>query len=86
MLEGDDDAVSLLQEKEIDNLAGKTHTHVRTRIHTCTDSAENKTSLTLVFSAIPSKTFYLQRQVWHLWGSFADALTKSDSRSTKICG
>lgn len=27
MLEGDDDAVSLLQEKEIDNLAGKTHTH-----------------------------------------------------------
>lgn len=27
MLEGDDDAVSLLQEKEIDNLAGKTHAH-----------------------------------------------------------
>lgn len=26
MLEGDDDAVSLLQEKEIDNLAGETHT------------------------------------------------------------
>ncbi len=26
MLEGDDDAVSLLQEKEIDNLAGKMHT------------------------------------------------------------
>lgn len=25
MLEGDDDAVSLLQEKEIDNLAGKMH-------------------------------------------------------------
>lgn len=72
MLEGDDDAVSLLQEKEIDNLAGKTHTHtcthafthVHTRIHTCTDSAENKTSSTLVFSAIASKTFYLQRQVW----------------------
>lgn len=26
MLEGDDDAVSLLQEKEIDNLAGTIHT------------------------------------------------------------
>lgn len=31
MLEGDDDAVSLLQEKEIDNLAGETKpTHTRT--------------------------------------------------------
>lgn len=30
MLEGDDDAVSLLQEKEIDNLAGKRHTHTHT--------------------------------------------------------
>lgn len=37
MLEGDDDAVSLLQEKEIDNLAGKMHTHTRvhTQSHTC---------------------------------------------------
>lgn len=41
MLEGDDDAVSLLQEKEIDNLAGetkrlhvRTHTKVRTHTHT----------------------------------------------------
>lgn len=36
MLEGDDDAVSLLQEKEIDNLAGKIHapkdTHTYTHI------------------------------------------------------
>lgn len=40
MLEGDDDAVSLLQEKEIDNLAGeakclhaRTHTRVRAYTH-----------------------------------------------------
>jgi len=34
MLEGDDDAVSLLQEKEIDNLAGEiTHTHTHTHTH-----------------------------------------------------
>lgn len=31
MLEGDDDAVSLLQEKEIDNLAGKMHTPIHTQ-------------------------------------------------------
>lgn len=31
MLEGDDDAVSLLQEKEIDNLAGMIHTHKDTQ-------------------------------------------------------
>lgn len=36
MLEGDDDAVSLLQEKEIDNLAGNTHTHTYVHTHTCT--------------------------------------------------
>lgn len=71
MLEGDDDAVSLLQEKEIDNLAGeakclhaRTHTHARARTHT--HSQENKLSSTLIFSANPSKTFYLQRQVGHL--------------------
>ena len=37
MLEGDDDTVSLLQEKEIDNLAGETkrlHSHTRTHTHT----------------------------------------------------
>lgn len=31
MLEGDDDAVSLLQEKEIDNLAGKVEMHKGTK-------------------------------------------------------
>lgn len=36
MLEGDDDAVSLLQEKEIDNLAGKMDTHKDTYTHTRT--------------------------------------------------
>lgn len=33
MLEGDDDAVSLLQEKEIDNLAGKMPSHKDTHTH-----------------------------------------------------
>lgn len=39
MLEGDDDAVSLLQEKEIDNLAGKTHTHKYTHTQ-CLSTSE----------------------------------------------
>lgn len=33
MLEGDDDAVSLLQEKEIDNLAGQMHTKAYSQTH-----------------------------------------------------
>lgn len=32
MLEGDDDAVSLLQEKEIDNLAGIPHTQEKSQM------------------------------------------------------
>lgn len=39
MLEGDDDAVSLLQEKEIDNLAGKMHApkHTHTQHYSTTE-------------------------------------------------
>lgn len=50
MLEGDDDAVSLLQEKEIDNLAGK-HTHTRTHYTAlCGEGHLNsKLCVTLIF-------------------------------------
>lgn len=63
MLEGDDDTVSLLQEKEIDNLAGKMHSHKDTHSHHATERLNSKLSVTLVFSTFPSKIFYLQRQV-----------------------
>ena len=69
MLEGDDDAVSLLQEKEIDNLAGEmhahTHTHARTHTQNFTVQLNSKLFMTLVFSTFPSKIIYLQRQVGH---------------------
>lgn len=64
MLEGDDDAVSLLQEKEIDNLAGKMETHKGTQTHgPHAFMLSIKHYMTLVFSTFPSTTFYLQRQV-----------------------
>lgn len=64
MLEGDDDAVSLLQEKEIDNLAGKTETQKGTHTHSMDDFTHScKLYMTFVFSTFPPATFYLQRQV-----------------------
>lgn len=44
MLEGDDDAVSLLQEKEIDNLAGKKQTNTHTHTDFVTVQLNNKLS------------------------------------------
>ena len=71
MLEGDDDAVSLLQEKEIDNLAGKMRAQTHTQRQYSTVKLNSKLSMTLVFSTFPSKTFYLQRQVGQFESSAA---------------
>lgn len=70
MLEGDDDAVSLLQEKEIDNLAGKIQYFKGTSKTTVSVVLNNKLFMTLVFSTFPPETFYLQRQVGHLKSLF----------------
>lgn len=63
MLEGDDDAVSLLQEKEIDNLAGEPQTQKRSGKEQPSHYKNSEISITSVCSTFPSKTFYIQRQV-----------------------
>lgn len=61
MLEGDDDAVSLLQEKEIDNLAGKAHAAARRAL--AGSRRPLVTGPSFISSAFPTPTFYFQRQV-----------------------